>query len=67
MSGWMTVTGTSEAGNRVSHVIPIDDLREHSETADCWCDPFLDYEDMIVIHSSADGREAYETGERKPQ
>lgn len=49
------------------HVIPIDDLREHISSADCWCKPAQDQSiDNIYIHNSMDGREQYETGERKP-
>ena len=45
------------------HVIPINDLKEHKESIDCWCNPNI--EDEIVVHNSMDGREKYETGERK--
>lgn len=66
MTQWQVIRGTSLAGNKVTHVLPIDDLREHEETADCWCEPELDHERMIAVHNSADNREAFETGERKP-
>jgi hypothetical protein len=46
----------------VVHVYPLDDLRGHS-TRDCWCPPVDD--EGLVIHKSLDGREFYETGERK--
>jgi hypothetical protein len=49
------------------HVYPENDLREH-ETNDhtsCWCKPTMD-EDGVIVHNSMDGREAFETGERKP-
>lgn len=45
------------------HVIPLDDLRQHEATMNCWCQP--DDDGLIVQHHAADGREAYETGERK--
>lgn len=45
------------------HVLPINDFREHVESADCWCKP--DEDDGVVTHHSLDGREKYETGERK--
>jgi hypothetical protein len=45
-----------------NHVLPVDDLREHSVTL-CWCRP-LDY-DGVVVHNSLDGREHYEHGDRK--
>ena len=62
-------------GSMTYHVIPCGDLREHVEHGhDCWCKPALDYVEnngllcgWIVIHNAADGREQYETGERKHQ
>ena len=45
-----------------NHVVPVDDLREHSVT-DCWCCPTDD--DGIMVHNSLDGREQYERGERR--
>jgi hypothetical protein len=47
------------------HVVPIDDLREHSSDSDvpCWCRPEDD--DGVIVHNSMDGREKFETGERK--
>jgi hypothetical protein len=49
------------------HVIPLNDLREHAENPYCWCKPerCLD-EERIIVHNAADGREKFETGERKP-
>ncbi len=49
------------------HVVPVNDLREHScdVSKPCWCNPEVS-EDGVVVHNSMDGREAYETGERKP-
>jgi hypothetical protein len=48
------------------HVVPIDDLREHSTDSDkpCWCKP-EEEEDGVIVHNSMDGREKFETGERK--
>jgi len=46
------------------HVIPLDDLRTHHETPNCWCTPSLD--DHVYVHSSLDRRELYERGEKKP-
>jgi len=48
------------------HVVPVNDLREHSTDSDvpCWCRPEED--DGVTVHNSMDGRERYETGERKP-
>src|SRR3984957_19942660 len=45
-----------------NHVMPVNDLREHSLT-DCWCDPYDD--DGITVHKSLDGRELYQSGERQ--
>ncbi len=50
------------------HVLPTDDLREHSETRDCWCIPDvlpLDHWDRldgarVVVHHALDGRELIE-------
>ena len=45
------------------HVIPLQDLREHSASPDCWCGPTLDDEEFdVYIHHSLDGREKYEEG-----
>jgi hypothetical protein len=46
-----------------NHVVPVDDLREHSVSG-CWCRPTDD--DGLTVHNSLDGREFYERGERKP-
>ena len=48
------------------HVIPIGDLREHEPSPKCWCHPTPDEEHDYYRHHALDGREAYETGERKP-
>ena len=46
------------------HVIPVNDLKPHIDSPKCWCNPFQD--DDVYVHHSMDGREKYETGERKP-
>lgn len=47
------------------HVYPADDLKEHTtEGKNCWCNPIVD-DEGVVVHNSMDGREKYETGERK--
>lgn len=55
-----------------THVIPINDMKKHIESRDCWCNPQLKEEDItrlqdpskeiavIVIHNSMDGRELIE-------
>jgi len=55
-----------------THVVPINDMKEHVDSRDCWCNPRVKYEDItkygdvykssavIVIHNSMDGRELIE-------
>lgn len=45
------------------HVMPINDLRDHTLSTDCWCRPFSD--EGVIVHNSMDRREEYERGERK--
>lgn len=47
------------------HIVPNGDLREHDTGVVCWCRP-VPTEDGIVVHTSMDGREAFEEGRRKP-
>ena len=44
----------------------VQQLREHEASADCWCRPTPDEEHDVFVHHSLDGREAYETGEKRP-
>lgn len=46
-------------------VFPLNDLREHDLSENCWCKPTLT-EDGVLVHNSADRRELYERGELKP-
>lgn len=49
------------------HVMPVNDLKEHTPNTDCWCNPTQDTEELeLYIHHALDGREAYENGKRKP-
>ncbi len=66
MTLWEVITSESEVGGKVTHIIPTEDIRDHTLRGDCWCDPRLDYENRIATHNSADGREQFETGQRKP-
>jgi hypothetical protein len=51
----------------VWHVMPINDLRPHVDSPDCWCKPTQDDEcENVFIHHALDEREKYESGERKP-
>jgi hypothetical protein len=45
-------------------VWPVGDLRDHYLSPYCWCNPRND--EGVFIHNSMDGRELFETGERKP-
>ena len=50
------------------HVIPINDLREHDNSPDCWCKPAQDDEEPLLwVHNSMDRREEYEGGHWKLQ
>lgn len=43
------------------HVIPINDLKEHIDSEDCWCGPWpSDDEPNVIVHNSLDGREKFE-------
>lgn len=44
------------------HVLPVNDLREHSESIACECRPRVEQYDShsLVIHNSWDGREITE-------
>jgi hypothetical protein len=60
---WVTVGFNDE--NEL-HTLPIEDIRMHEISTECWCNPFFDKKLEIVIHNSADGREDFEDGTRKP-
>lgn len=49
------------------HVTPEEDLRPHWMVRECWCAPEVDIDDDILVHHALDGREPYESGERKLQ
>jgi hypothetical protein len=63
---WKLEGFVSEAGNLVQHIVPTDDLYEHILMPSCWCEPRIDPKDFLAIHNSADEREKFENGERKP-
>ena len=49
-----------------NHVYPLNDLRKHITVGrTCWCNPTVEEDGALIIHNSADGREKFETGERK--
>ena len=49
--------------DNVAHLVPADDVNYHY-MHDCPCQPEL--VDGVYVHNSFDGREAFETGRRKP-
>ena len=52
------------------YVLPVNDLKEHSETDDCECHPRIEYVGeggKVVVHNSYDGREFYERWEDQKQ
>lgn len=65
----MSAVWVRETGGRLpTHVYPINDLRDHETNgAPCWCEPEIEdtADETIVVHHSLDGREKFETGERK--
>lgn len=63
LDGWLV-----ELIGRAVHVTPLGDLREHEKAETCWCGPWPVHEGVgvTVVHNSMDGREKFETGERKP-
>ena len=58
------LSGKKMLTNDDIHVVPVNDLREHDTDFHCWCDP--SYQDGVWVHNSMDGREQFESGERKP-
>ncbi len=63
---WVLSCFVSENGNLVQHIVPTDDLYEHDLLPTCWCCPQIDNIYFLAIHNSADEREKFERGERKP-
>lgn len=52
------------------HVLPVNDIAEHSESDDCICHPKISYVDgggKVVVHNSFDGREILERWEEGKQ
>jgi hypothetical protein len=48
------------------HILPLNDLKEHTESDDCGCKPRVEYVgegEKLVIHNSYDGREFWEEWE----
>jgi hypothetical protein len=54
-----------EDSTTAHHVIPIDDLREHTIDGQCWCDAKGNEDEPPVwTHNSADRREEFELGRK---
>jgi hypothetical protein len=48
------------------HIMPINDLRPHITSPDCWCKPTVDDDYPVFwVHHSIDEREQYEQGRNK--
>lgn len=44
----------------IIHIVPIDDLKEHTDESTCECGPeveILESGDIMIIHNAYDGRE----------
>jgi hypothetical protein len=49
--------------SEVVHVVPLNDLRDHTASANCWCKPSEEDEwPGVWVHHSMDRREEYEQG-----
>ena len=48
---------------RVIHVKPLDDLKPHEDSVNCWCKPFDD--EGVCVHNALDRRELVERGETR--
>ena len=46
----------------IYHIVPINDLKDHFDSAECECEPSISFEngDMIITHNSYDLREIIE-------
>lgn len=63
-----------EAKEHTYHIYPLDDLKPHViDGQPCPCNPLVEtisrggvITGWMITHNSFDGREAYETGQRKP-
>lgn len=70
----MTDQDDGVPGPDTFHVLPIGDTRGHIASESCWCAPVMEevfdrsgqFAGWLYTHNSADGREMYESGARKP-
>lgn len=51
--------------NDTIHILPLNDLKEHTESDECECHPTVKHVDggKVVVHNSYDGREFLERWE----
>ncbi len=65
--GFMAIGKVSFKGiKQVIHILPINDIEEHTEDTTCKCQPTVkkEGEDFIIIHHAFDGRTALEEAQR---
>lgn len=63
-TGWEVL----RLANKTLHCVPFQDIKPHRLHPKCECNPYLELDENLVefyIHNSFDGREKFETGERK--
>lgn len=48
----------------MTHVIPINDLKPHEPTEECWCFPLVVPDLHMVTHNAKDCRERFERQNR---
>ena len=62
INGILKINIMKEKDKIIGHITPIDDLKEHSESRNCKCNPKVEENayGYLVIHNSFDGREAVE-------
>lgn len=64
-SGWDAIPIDFNGKHLYTHIVPCADLKRHQLDPTCWCAPRVDEDDRtVVIHNSADGREAHEQGRK---
>lgn len=50
-----------EVSDNTVHVLPVDDLKPHKASKDCWCGPWEEpINPGVFVHNSLDRRELYE-------
>lgn len=65
--GQWTIDFQFHSGQKLYHVVPMQDTQAHTVSETCPCCPVQDNETPTLwVHNSFDGREQYEEGWRKP-